>query len=119
MRINQDDIPEFILCAAVWVDTGKEEYPAKFSRNHPRTGLVFSGWRHGDCIGLAQAYGQKLSKEERERIGEEELAGRNQGFLTSRGRFVGREEARKIAEARGQIVRGREAGEILFSENLY
>lgn len=49
------------------------------------------------------------------------LAGCAQGFLTSEGKFVARDEAWRIAEAAKQIVRrgfGRD-GEWLFSENLW
>lgn len=43
-----------------------------------------------------------------------------QGFVTQHGRFVGREEAWRIAEAAGQIfARCGGDGEQLFSENLY
>lgn len=48
------------------------------------------------------------------------LADCTQGFLTSEGRFVARDEAWKIAEAAGQIVaRCGGDGDWLFSENLW
>ena len=52
---------------------------------------------------------------ERSRLGEQ-IAGRNQGFLTSRGRYVDREEAMKIAQATGQTTSDKSG---LFSEDLY
>lgn len=44
-----------------------------------------------------------------------------QGFLTNKGRFVGREEAMKIAKEQNQIIRlsGSPNSDILFSEDLY
>lgn len=41
-----------------------------------------------------------------------------QGFLTEDGRFVDRKEARRIAEAAGQIVGG-PATDSLYTENLW
>ncbi len=42
----------------------------------------------------------------------------NQGFLTSTGRFVSREEALKIALDNNQVI-GEIHGNRLYSENLY
>ena len=44
-----------------------------------------------------------------------------QGFLTNKGRFVGREDAMRIAKEQGQIIRlsGSPNADILFSEDLY
>lgn len=60
-------IPEKILCAAIWVDTGKEEDGAR-SKGYPVNGLVFCGLRHGDCIKLVHAWWENLSKEEQTQI---------------------------------------------------
>lgn len=45
----------------------------------------------------------------------------DQGFLTNKGRFVGRIEAMEIAKEQGQIIRlsGSPNADILFSEDLY
>lgn len=115
--------PEWILCAAVWVNTGKEE-PGGWSYGRPPTGLVFSGLRHGDCIALAYAWWAELSPVDRA-IAEEANGGRNygnldhQGFLTSRGRWVNRKEAQVIAKARGQVDEKFLRGDKLYSEDLY
>ena len=62
------------------------------------------------------------------RAGTRPVRGRDQGFLTSTGRFVSREEAWGIAVASGQIIRrvgGQpdyaidEVGTKLYSENLW
>jgi len=110
--------PERILCAAIWVDTGKPEPPRR-SYTYPATGLVFAGWRHADCFVALEAWVKCLTPAEIDaidRIGEGQLSGRNQGFITSKGRFVDREEAWQIARAAGQIERD---GGSLMSEDLY
>lgn len=133
---------ERILCAAIYVDTGKAE-PARRSHSYPETGLVFSGWRHGDCLTTLNAWSDLLSEEERyacnlrdlQRVSLQGLKpaeaapramrafvrGVDQGFLTSTGRYVGRKEAAAIALAAGQILRPEQQGtmERLYSEDLY
>lgn len=108
-------VAERILCAAIYVDTGKAE-PPRTTYAYPKTGLLFAGWRHSDCFTTLNAWKELLSIEERERIGEEQFAGRHQGFLTSRGRFVNRAEAMLIARAAGQTQSEKQD---LFSEDLY
>lgn len=108
---------ERVLCAAIYVDTG-EASPPRRSYTYPATGLVFAGWRHGDCFTTLEAWARGLTPEERERIGESQLAGEHQGFLTSLGRFVDRKEAYALAQAAGQIQGGSKHG-YLFSEDLY
>lgn len=106
---------ERILCAAIYVDTG-EAKPARRSYTYPRTGLVFSGWRHADCFVTLQAWADRLTDEERAQIDPQALRGRCQGFITSRGRFVDREEGAHIAVAAGQVPEGIVS---LQSEHVY
>ena len=106
---------EYILCAAIWVDTGKADPPRR-TYSYPKTGIVFCGWRHCDCFVALEAWAQRLTAEERMRVGEEQLAGRNQGFLTSRGRYVNRQEAMTIARAAEQTA---SKSTDLFSEDIY
>lgn len=112
---------ERILCSAIYVDT-KEAVPARRSYAYPETGLVFSGWRHGDCFTTLNAWAQRLTQAEIMFIGFEQIAGRNQGFLTSTGRYVDRKEGALIAKAAGQF-RNPERAALedveLFSEDLY
>lgn len=108
----------YILCAAIYVDTGKAE-PRRVSYTYPRTGLVFSAWRHGDCFTTMLDWASRLTDEERaeiEAIQEHQLRGRNQGFLTSTGRYVDREEGMRIALRAGQIE---QETSTLTSETLY
>lgn len=98
---------EYILCAAIWVDDGVEYVHQP--RNIP-TGMVFCGWRHSNCFeALNKAYPKGS-------VDEQQLAGKHQGFLTSRGMFVSRDEAGKIAFEAGQVKR---EGLHLTSEDLY
>ena len=99
--------PERILCAAVWFDDGQ---------HHPHqptaTGVVIGGWRHHNCLGVAPALGIELTEEQR--------SGKMQGFLTSYGRFVDREEAMKIARNAEQLIGPLEPEHhTLSSEHLY
>ena len=105
-RLNGDTI----LCAAIWADDGVEH-----AHQPMTTGLVFCGHRHHNIFAqLAPIYG-KLVKERRDKGVEE-----TQGFLTQRGRFVGREEGMKIAVEAGQVQVGKtHKPNMLFSEDLY
>jgi hypothetical protein len=100
---------EWILCAAIHLNDG-ETYP----HQPVPTGLVFCGHRHSAIIAqLAAAYGNHAS---RVADGMKEA----QGFLTSRGRFVGRREAYEIAVAFGQVTEGETVrSNILDSSDLY
>lgn len=109
-----DNSSERIICAAVWY----KEIPIKkeipFESTNPRncpTGLVFSGHRHGQCIYTKCAVTGLRDAES----GENE-----QGFLTSKNRFVSREEALTIALRENQVMDIKEVrGNRLFSEDLY
>lgn len=73
-------------------------------------GVVVPGVRHYDRLMSRANFGANAEGDE-------------QGFLTNRYRFVNRQEAWKIAEANGQILRrvgGDDTdGGTLYSENLY
>ena len=79
-------------------------------------GLIIRGHRHCDCFhNFSERPNPSL------KVYRESLAMTEQGFITSRNRFVGREEALKI-----QILAGKKSndphgyrGEILYSEDLY
>lgn len=107
---------ERILCAAIYVDDG-ERHQRTFA--YPQTGLLFCGLRHPDCFASMNAWKDGLDEDQIlaiDLIGEHQLRGRNQGFLTSTGRFVDREEAAAIALREGQIDR---VLRCLTSEDLY
>jgi hypothetical protein len=96
---------EYILCAAIWFDDGKEY---RLQPKNITTGLVLCGWRHG-CI-FPQIGGLVA---ERQKLG---IFEKEQGFLTNLNRFVGRKEGGKIAFDAGQT---KELKETLYSEDLY
>ena len=98
---------ETIICAAVWVDDGVE---SGHLPHNLQTGLVFAGWRHHNCIAqIKHAFPEGSVDEEKRR-------GLDQGFLTSKNRYVNREEAAKLAFYAGQIQVIKSG---LCSEDLY
>lgn len=93
LRIKMVEAVETVICAAVKMGT-----------------LVIRGHRHDDCI--RNLIARKLNHEPID-----------QGFITSRNRYVGREEAMNIQRAAGKKSAyshdGELHGTILFSEDLY
>lgn len=97
-----DNSKEYILCAALKRKEPKEidTYWAETNDIH----LIEIGYRHPDI---------------RDRfLSEVSMSPRDQGFYTSKGRFVSRVEAMKIAKECGQIPEWHN-NTILFSEDLY
>lgn len=97
---------ERIQAAAIWVDDNRP-----YVHQPTKTGVIVCGPRHSACIEQASLL----------LIGDDEKrAGKVQGFLTNKGRFVDRVEAYTIALAAGQLE-GRHVhrpGQ-LCSEDLY
>lgn len=105
---------ERIVCAAVWYKELqlKKDMPIEvyLPKNLDR-GIVFSGHRHGQCI---------YSKYAITGLRDAESGDNEQGFLTSKNRFVSREEALKIALKQNQVIdHSQIRGSRLFSEDLY
>ncbi len=76
------------------------------------TGFIIRGQRHGDCL-LTASRIKSLTRLE--------ISHAEQGFVTSRNRFVGRIEGRKLQDAAG-IKSVSDEGYVantLFSEDLY
>jgi len=99
--------PETILCATIHVDTG-DVWPPRRTYAYPKTGILFCGLRHPDCLVARQAWCFRHPERSR--------APMRQGFLTSAGRFVGRGEAGRIAFECEQTNRRLAC---LTSEDLY
>lgn len=77
-------------------------------------GRIVRGHRHDDCIGTVIKWrraGQKIPDSDME----------EQGFMTTRNRFVGRYEAMKLQRKAGipSALYGDLRGDMLFSEDLY
>jgi hypothetical protein len=99
---------EYIICAAIWYKDLPTQ--AHLPRNIDK-GIVIAGWRHGNCIATMSALGKLRSVT----FGPNSVGENVQGFITSTGRFVDRDEAGEIAAKAGQIEKPKH----LFSEDLY
>lgn len=129
--------PEYILCAAIHYDNGiKYRFQQMYGIE---TGFVLCGFRHPHIIDVLPTNpyyfknlfdGEEIDPVEKQKYDELKYkygwaddsltrCETTQGFLTSKGRFVNREEALEIARAAGQV--GDDAGykKQLFSEDLY
>ena len=109
-------IMERILCAAIWykdLELKKPEVlePRGYRPYNVDKGIVFSGWRHSNCLYQMVA----MTGLPQHQAGEE-----IQGFLTNQNRFVDREEVLEIAYDAGQLKNlDKQREGKLFSEDLY
>lgn len=105
---------EKIICAAVWykeLELKKEVPIESYLPKNIDKGIVFSGHRHGQCI---------YSKCAITGLRDAESGENEQGFLTSKNRFVSREEALEIALKQNQVIdHSQIRGNKLYSEDLY
>jgi len=105
---------EKILCAAVWykeIELKKDMPIETYLPKNLDKGIVFCGLRHGQCI---------YSKCAITGLRDAESGENEQGFLTSKNRFVSREEGLQIALKQNQVLDLKEIrGDRLFSEDLY
>jgi hypothetical protein len=105
---------EKIICAAVWYKELELKKDVPFYSYLPKNldkGIVFSGHRHGQCI---------YSKCAITGLRDAESGENEQGFLTSKNRFVSREEALEIALKQNQVIdHSQIRGNKLYSEDLY
>ncbi len=93
---------EYILCAAIHYNDGKE-----YTFSPTQIGYVVCGKRHGDCMETRFALtGKPTGDNDRE------------GFLTSKNRFVNRTEALQIA-IKAEQVKAEDCSSKLLSEDLY
>ena len=92
---------ERLICAAIYWDDGIEHVHC--ARNI-KTGWAVCGWRHHNIIQVLKQMGKPRSDPYIE------------GFMTTKGRFVDREEAAQIAAEIGIKIK---KGEKLTSEDLY
>jgi len=107
------DQQERIICAAYrfkegYITPNMEKYLEKgdhieniYNEPHREVFFLALGWRHPDIL---YKYGDVIDKND---LG---------GFLTSKGRYVDRQEAAKIAVAAGQVQR---SCNYLYSEDIY
>jgi hypothetical protein len=96
---DEPEFREFCICAAIQLDDGR----------------VIRGHRHDDCIQTAikwEKAGQQIGR----------LRQESQGFVTSRGRFVDREEGAALMRRihwQSAWTGGQFESDMLFSEDLY
>jgi hypothetical protein len=108
-----DGARETVICAAIRLPDGR----------------IFRGHRHGDCIRTAREAvnwnGGVDPWREGDWIGRHEYwhpsMCEDQGFITSRNRYVDRQEGMRLQLAAGieSVAKGGYRGETLFSEDLY
>lgn len=105
-----DNTKEYIVCAAILRVKPKN---LKFYRNvKPNIQDMEIGYRHGDII-------HRFNVSAKGKILKRPIVSKSpkaQGFMTSKGRFVDRKEAGKIAFECGQIDK---ENDYLFSEDIY
>lgn len=113
-----DNSKEYIICSAIHYDN-HIHYPHMDSYGI-NSGFVIGGYRHHNIIAvLPENTESKITLERAKELNidwpikDSDII---QGFVTSSGRFVNREEAAKIAYSCGQI---KELKNNLFSEDLY
>ena len=93
---KKDKDCERILCAAIQIRKSKDGEP-----------IVIGGYRHCDCFRTASKLGYMAYIDQDE-----------QGFITSKGRFVDRKEAKQIAKQANQLIRLTDFKH-LISEDIY
>jgi len=101
---------EKVVCAAIhYQDGNKYEHQPK----NIESGIVICGWRHFNCLATVYSLKPELKMD----------STTIQGFITTKGRFVNRQEGRMVAYEAGQVgwIGCYEDGEVrdLFSEDLY
>ena len=111
-----DNSKEYVICAAVWYQDDTEAPRGMIAQNIDR-GVVIGQWRHGNCINIRATnpiWNKKTLKERVDRESQDvpmmvsnEKPDVNYDyvdwFLTSKGRFVDRWQAAKIALDCGQL----------------
>ena len=130
-----DNSKEYIICAAIHYDNGKE-YSHQYIYGI-KTGFVLGGYRHPNIVAClptniyfekledySNSFAVKWSRGKRDSEGNilpdaEENGKTYQGFITSLGKFVNRKEAAIIALNCGQIDKLKFSDQVLYSEDLY
>lgn len=93
---------EYLLCAAIR-RVEERDCPKVYWEQFHDIYKIELGWRHPDIM---HRFGKEVSRNPND-----------QGFYTSKGRFVTREEGLEIARAAGQV--DKIIGGVLTSEDLY
>ena len=108
-----DNSKEYVLCAANWYKDGTEAPRGLIAQNID-SGVVIGQWRHGNVINIRSTNPLWNAKKLAERMGENPMEikkyedtlayfDEDDGFITSKGRFVDRWQAAELALLCGQI----------------
>lgn len=100
---------EYILCSAIWY---KDLPTQNLLATNIEKGIIVCGHRHAHIIATVKA----LAELRTVRLGADSVGETEQGFLTSKNRFVSREEAAIIAFSTGQIAIEKQT---LYSEDVW
>lgn len=84
---------EYVMCSAIYIDDGIKRNDPRCLPKNKKDGLLICGHRHHNCYGVIHETINDLSKKTIE------------GFLSSKGNFLTREEAKEMALRIGQIRR--------------
>ncbi|MFN7656328.1 MAG: hypothetical protein ACK5OW_00900 [bacterium] len=105
---------EYITCAAIWY---KDLPTQKLLPKNIDKGIVVCGHRHGNCIDIVSTLSQLRTVQ----FGPDSVGETEQGFMTSKNRFVDRIEAMSIAVENEQVNENELHNPMigLFSEDLY
>jgi len=100
--LSNNNRDEYVICAAMYYDDG---LPHIHQPKNIDIGFVVCGRRHHNCFAILNLINPTFDHSKVE-----------QGFLTSKDRFISRNDAAELALQNGQIER---PVNILFSEDLY
>jgi len=111
----RDELNEKIICASMWFKELELKNPdvlklRGFAPYNVDRGIVFSGWRHVNCLYQMVAITGLRQCESGEFV---------DGFLTNKNRFVDREEGMIIAKREKQIGVKTYSNTTLYSEDIY
>lgn len=95
---------EYVMCAAIHVDDGKDHL---YQPYNIATGIVFCGWRHPSIF-------SQIAESTLVRARSREI----QGFLTTKNRFLTRDEALLLVKENCQLTKPLIGG-VLTSEDLW
>lgn len=96
---------EYVMAAANYYNDGKDHMLQPYNIDK---GFIIAGWRHG-CVGMSYMAANK------EAVNWDNCI---QGFLTTKNRFLTREEAYELVKNTGQLSKPLLGG-VLTSEDLW
>lgn len=107
---------ERIICAAIWWNNPAKPYNLPYNLEN---GICIGGWRHANCISSFACFYPNWEMDSLENENRLHFLNNHvQGFLTSKGNFVDREEGMKLAIKAGQVPFDNTTSK-LYSEDLY